>query len=169
MLIKKEMAVCLHLESILLITDTRPYSWLLHCSSAQLDSENQRWTRSHRGKRRLGMPSKRETEALVPLAEGRGAAAAPGRHRWSPPPGRREALLLLEWKQKGWWCSEIPPQLCRQFLAVPGGHLCTALGELLLVTSRTHDGSAFRDPPWNEGSMIQTYGWRDPCEEGRAK
>ena len=83
------MAICLHLESTLLVTDTRLYSLLLHCSSAQLDSENQRCTRSHRGKRRLGMPSERETEALVPLAEGRGAAAAPGRHCWSPSPGRR--------------------------------------------------------------------------------
>lgn len=127
MLIKKEIAVCLHLGSALLITNTRPYSLLLHCSSAQLDSENQRWTRSHRGKRRLGMPSERETEALVPLAEGRGAAAAPGRHRWSPPPGRRVAgcasafmlyqlsdlcvfYYFLEWKEKGCWCSEIPPR-----------------------------------------------------------
>lgn len=85
------MAICLHLEGTLLVTDTRLYSLLLHCSSAQLDSENQRCTRSHRGKRHLGMPSERETEALIPLAEGWGAAAAPGRHRWSLSLGRRVA------------------------------------------------------------------------------
>ena len=87
----KEKAICLHLESTLLVADTRLYPSLLHCSSAQLDSEDQRRTRSHRGKRRLGVPSEREAEALVPLAEGRGAAAAPGRHRWSPSPGTRVA------------------------------------------------------------------------------
>lgn len=80
MLIEKEMVACLHRESMLLVTDITLYSLLLHCSSAQLDSENQRCTRSHRGKCRLGMPSKRETEALIPLAEGWGATAAPGRH-----------------------------------------------------------------------------------------
>lgn len=68
------------LKSMLLFADVRLYSFLLHCSSAQLDSENQRCPRSHRGKCFLGVPCEREAKALVPLAEGRGATAAPGRH-----------------------------------------------------------------------------------------
>lgn len=76
------MSISLHWESVLLLTDMRLYSLLLHCSSAQLDSENQWCTRGHRGERGLGMPSERETKALIPLAEGWGAACAPGRHRW---------------------------------------------------------------------------------------
>lgn len=83
-ILKKEMSISLHRESVLLLTDMGLYSLLLHCSAAQLDSENQWCTRGHRGERGLGVPSKRATKALVPLAEGRGAACAPGRHRWSP-------------------------------------------------------------------------------------
>lgn len=68
------------LESRLLLADTRLYSSLLHCSSAQLDSEDQWCTRNHWGKCLLGVPCKREAKALLPLAEGWWTTTASGRH-----------------------------------------------------------------------------------------